>query len=171
MRLRHLAVLLVLATPLSACDNFSEFEGAPTPNVITVTGTWEGTATTTSCTPAGGAEVDLCALLAAGNVFPFQTGLTQTDDRVSGFLAYANLGVVVGGVVTRDDIIRMAGSGTQVVNGAQFSLVVRSWDTEILGRGIAGSRMSGTWITEATIQGSTSTARAEHTIVSATRTR
>lgn len=171
MRLRHLAVLLALAAPLAACDNFSEFDGAPTPNVITVTGLWEGTARTTACTPVGGAVVDLCAILAVGNEFPFRLTITQQqDDRVGGLLDYAGTLATLGGVVTGDDVIRLAGNAVLTSEGTQVVVLVRSWSTDILGRGIAGSRMSGTWITEATVQGETATARAEHTIVNATRT-
>jgi hypothetical protein len=171
MRLRHWAVLLVLAAPLSACDNFSELDGAPTPNAITVTGLWEGTARTTTCTPAGGAVVDFCAVLAAGNDFPFRLVVNQQqDDRVAGLLDYAGALPTVGGIVTGDDTVRLAGNGVLTIDGTQLIMVIRNWSTDILGRGIAGSRMSGTWITEVTVQGTTATARAEHTIVSATRT-
>jgi len=171
MRLRHLVVLLTLAVAVSACDNFSEINGAPTPNVITVTGLWEGTARTTTCTPVGGAVVDLCAILAAGNEFPFRLAITQQqDDRVGGLLDYVGILATMGGVVTGSDVIRLAGNDVLTVDGTQLVIVIRSWSTDILGRGIAGSRMSGTWITEAAVQGETATARAEHTIVSATRT-
>ena len=171
MRLRHLAVLLAVATPLAACDNFSEVDGAPTPNVITVTGQWEGTATTTTCTPADGAEVDLCAVLGAGNEFPFRLIVNQQqEDQVAALLDYAGILASTGGVVTRDDVIRLAGNAVLTIDGTQLIVVVRSWSTGILGRGIAGSRMSGGWVTEAAVQGTTATARAEHTILTATRT-
>jgi hypothetical protein len=163
---------LVLALPLLwvGCDGVSTVGSNPSPTIITVAGTWEGTAVTTSCTPASGAAVDICSVLTPASEFSFQLFLDQELDGVRGSLGYAGVFVGVGGLITESDFIRLAGTTTGTLEGAQFNIVVRSWNTSILGGGIAGSRMSGTWVTEATIQGEEALARAEHTIVAAKRT-
>ncbi len=170
--MRTRIVLVLVAVSLAACDNFSEFGNPPPPDVITVEGAWEGTASTSACTPAEGTSSDICQALLELGEFPFQLFLNQQDDRVAGTLHYAGLVAVVGGVVTEEDIIRLAGSALGILAGAQVTVIVRGWSTDILGRGIAGSRMSGAWRTEIAIQGSdTVVTVGEHTIVLASRTR
>jgi len=168
MRIRILALAVLLAVPLAGCDNFSNRQFVA-PDVITVEGVWSGTMATTACTPAAAPSVDACAVLTAGDL-AFQLFLSQQDDQLFGTLVYGDFVATIGGVVTEDDVIRLAGMGVATLGGIQYELIVRNWSTGILGRGIAGSRMTGTWTTEITEQGTEDTAVASHTIVSATRT-
>lgn len=164
-------VVLTLAAPLAGCDNFSTFDNAPTPNVITVAGLWVGTAVTTACVPAPDAVVDFCELITSAGEFDFQLGLGQEEDRLTGAVQYANLTAQIGGVVTATDTVRLAGSSLVSLNGVNYTIVVRNFNADIVGGGLPGSRMSGTWVTEAVQRDNGSVARAEHSIVAAMRTR
>jgi hypothetical protein len=160
----------LLATLLMGCDSFSSTNGGPTPNLITVTGLWEGTARTTSCTPAEGSSLDVCGLLTAADEFPVQLALEQQEGSVNGTLVFVDLFANLGGVVTISDLVRLAGIGTTSLMGSQIDVVVRNWETSILGPGTVGSRMSGTWVTEIVVRDEKGMTRAEHAIVSAYRT-
>jgi hypothetical protein len=169
MRLTQFVATSAMVLLVAGCNNFTGVDSA-TPNVIVVAGVWEGTAVTTTCVPAKGTDEDFCSKMAVSEEFSFQLYMLQEGDRLNGELFYAGLSVMVGGVVTQDEFVRLAGSSSSAVNGGVFNIVMRSWNTSVVGRGVAGSRISGTWITEATVQGEESVARAEHNIVAATRT-